>query len=121
MTQRVPIPKKARRRSAVPFQYSVSRELTVEEMQVLAQRYLSGTEYHKLISGDVYPGITLFTGVYWGTQGKAKDLGKVADRWELVEAEHPDLTPDGTLEYLVTAALQDEVEVDVVDLTQRAG
>lgn len=118
MTTRIPIPKKARRRTAVPWQYTISRELTVEEMEVVAHRFLSGTKYHKLISGDVYPGLTIFNGVYWGTLGKDKDLSQVASRWDEVEAEHPDILVDTTTEYLVTSALQDEVAPrEVVDLT----
>lgn len=118
MTLRVPIPKKARRRTAVPWQYSISRELTVDEMQAVAHRFLSGTKYHKLISGDVYPGLTIFNGVYWGTLGKDKDLSQVASRWDEVEAEFPEVLVDTTTEYLVTSALQDDVEpADVTDLT----
>jgi len=117
VTLRVPIPKKARRRTAVPWQYTVSRELSAEELQAVAHRFLSGTEYHKLISGDVYPGITIINGVYWGTYGKDKDLSQVARRWDEVEADFPEVLVDTTTEYLVTAALQDPVVHDVTDLT----
>ncbi|QOP64302.1 hypothetical protein QDW16_gp02 [Microbacterium phage Quenya] len=119
MTQRIPIPKKAKRRSVVPWQYTVSREMNIDELQVVAHRFLSGTDYHKIISADVYPGVTIFTGVYWGTLGKDKDLSQVARRWDEVEADlGEELLPDTTTEYLVTAALQDDVVHDVIDLTQ---
>jgi hypothetical protein len=117
-TTLIPVPHKASRLTAVPWQFSVSKELTVEEMQVVVQRFLSGTTHDKVISGDVYPGLTIFNGERWLAGSKGKGLAQVAARWDEVAEDHGDLLPDATLELRITSALQDEVAAhEVIDLT----
>jgi hypothetical protein len=116
---RADIPSKARNRSCVPWRLSVSRELTGEEMQALVAAFLSGTEFHYVLQGNVYPGLTMIDGDYWGVYGRKKDLSQVARRWDEVEAQLPDLMPDAVIEYRVPSALLDPAPVhDVQDLTQ---
>lgn|GEM_PF-7069732 len=112
---RQPIPKKARRRTAVPWRVTIGKELTADEARVVGHAYVTGTEHHALIQAYTGFGTTVFEGDYWGTLGREKDLSQAARRWDEVQEQFPELVVDAIIEYRVPEALQDErvVEVEV--------
>ena len=118
--ERTVIPHKARRRTVTPWRLSIGKELTGDELQAIVAQFLAETEYHYVISGDVYPGMTQISGDYWGSAGgRTKELGAVAEQWDQVAELLPELLVDAVIEYRVPAALLDpQPEQHVVDLTE---
>lgn len=114
------IPKKARNRTCTPWRLSVSKDLTLDELQALVAKFLANTKHHYVISGDVTGmGLSFIVGDYWGTKGRDNDLSQVARRWDEVAEDLGELMPDAVLEYRVPNALLDELEIlDITDLTQ---